>query len=161
MKCHICGADFLPTGRNSKFCPSCKELGRKNTQKRWYESHPNYRKQYWRDNKERLKRLCKTERYREAKTRRTVLYVRKLRERVIEALGGKCTKCGFSDHRCLQIDHIIPCGTRGRVSNVTLLLRILKAIKHGESHNYQLLCANCNAIKRVENNEVKNGKWSH
>jgi len=76
------------------------------------------------------------------------------RDLLFEALGGaKCVRCGFSDRRALQFDHINGDGT--------------KKIHHDESkdsHTYviyandpelarktfQVLCANCNAIKRSE-----------
>lgn len=75
-----------------------------------------------------------------------------------EKMGGVCVKCGFSDYRALQIDHI-----NGGGNKEIKFLRATK--KHGfyhkivlESHlknekKYQLLCANCNWIKRFENNE--------
>jgi len=61
---------------------------------------------YYLANKERIiayqKRYRKTEMGRATRIR----YRRRQRQRVIAALGGKCAKCGFSDWRALQIDHI-------------------------------------------------------
>lgn len=78
-------------------------------------------------------------------------YNRRMRKAVITFLGGKCIKCGFSDERALQVDHIDGGGAQERKkgNSSTFYLKILKGTK-----GYQLLCANCNWIKRVENHEV-------
>lgn len=34
-------------------------------------------------------------------------HTRKIRNALIELFGSKCAKCGFSDIRALQIDHLI------------------------------------------------------
>ena len=66
-------------------------------------------------------------------------------------LGGKCTICGFDDDRALQVDHINGGGCR-EWDGVSELQR-LNMVKTNPQ-NYQLLCANHNAIKRVERNET-------
>jgi len=74
---------------------------------------------------------------------------------IIALLGGKC-KCGFSDPRALQIDHVNGHGNKEKReagSTITYYNRILKRIKEG-SKDYQVLCANCNWIKRHEMREV-------
>ena len=68
----------------------------------------------------------------------------------MELLGGKCVRCGFSDWRALQFDHIDGGGTRDRKGKDNWV--ILKRIKSGK-FRYQLLCANCNWLKRYENDE--------
>lgn len=67
-------------------------------------------------------------------------------------LGSKCIRCGFSDYRALQIDHVNGGGvqdikTRGTVASAYDIVRG-KNLEH-----YQLLCANCNWIKKYENKE--------
>ena len=79
------------------------------------------------------------------------------RAEVLRALGGQCAHCGFSDARALQIDHVIPCCGKGRRKSghdyVRFLTQdVLPAIIAGKNL-YQLLCANCNWIKRHENDE--------
>lgn len=72
------------------------------------------------------------------------------RIRIINLLGGKCVKCGFSDWRGLQIDHVRGGGTkhRKRCKNESAYNKEIEAgITSGD---YQLLCANCNQIKRYE-----------
>lgn len=77
---------------------------------------------------------------------------RTLRDEVLEKLGNKCTKCGFDkDWRALQIDHI---NGKGRKERRKIGWRIFfMKILNGDT-NYQLLCANCNYVKRYTNNEV-------
>jgi len=69
--------------------------------------------------------------------------------------GGRCAMCGFSDIRALQIDHIDGGGTSEvRNSKFRSPLRYAQHILLNPN-KYQVLCANCNWIKRCENNEYK------
>ncbi len=88
----------------------------------------------------------------------------KKRQLILDILGNKCCRCGFSDYRALQIDHVNGNGaaeTRG-LSQKTYLNKILRSLQNGEG-KYQLLCANCNWIKRYENNErndtTRDNRW--
>ena len=79
----------------------------------------------------------------------------KQKREVFELLGNKCVRCGFSDPRALQIDHINGHGLRERKqfkSFHSYLNHVIEQIKKG-SKDYQLLCANCNWIKKSENDE--------
>lgn len=74
------------------------------------------------------------------------------------AIGGKCTRCGFTDERALQLDHVNGGGskirkTRGTLAQKTLYKRIALGEYTGPA--LQLLCANCNIIKRMENKEYR------
>lgn len=84
-----------------------------------------------------------------------------LRRQVLEIMGNRCARCGFSDPRALQIDHLKIVGQREREHSYSKFTesRIRKMNEKGEPWHleYQLLCANCNWIKRFENNEVRNG----
>lgn len=85
------------------------------------------------------------------------------RNEIIQLLGGKCANpfnlphpdwC--NDPRLLQIDHIDGDGTeeRRRINCYDrYLILVLESIKRGEK-KYQLLCANCNWIKRYEKKEL-------
>ncbi len=82
-------------------------------------------------------------------------YYFELRNRVIEMLGARCVRCGFTDRRALQIDHPDGGGTaeyrelgNGRVYRNVLC----------DPSRYQLLCANCNWIKRAEEGE-NHARW--
>ena len=79
---------------------------------------------------------------------------REARLEVVRLLGGVCVKCGFDDTRALQIDHVNGGGgqERRKVSNQKMYTLILEEVKQGSS-KYQILCANCNWIKRHEKGE--------
>lgn len=83
---------------------------------------------------------------------------RKWRKLLIEQMGGKCCQCGFSDIRALQIDHINGGGHKERdnahhYGNGSFWKKVLESVMNNEG-KYQLLCANCNWIKKYTNNEV-------
>jgi AraC-like DNA-binding protein len=77
---------------------------------------------------------------------------RQTRERALEILGGKCVSCGFSDIRALQIDHIHGNGCAERDTSGGNY-SIYKKIVGGDTDGYQVLCANCNWIKRADQGE--------
>lgn len=71
-------------------------------------------------------------------------------------MGGKCVKCNFSDIRALQLDHVFGDGYKDRKHNY---LRYTPKAKKEllEKHQagiLQILCANCNWIKKFNNNET-------
>ena len=80
-------------------------------------------------------------------------YALKVKEKVYAQYGNCCKQCGFDDRRAMQLDHVLGGGTKERKekrwSNASVYS---DALKHPEK--YQLLCANCNAIKRYENMEI-------
>ena len=86
-----------------------------------------------------------------------VNYMRKKKKAAFELLGGKCVRCGFDDPRALQIDHINGDAVKERIKGIPgystyrIYLNILKGTPLCE---YQLLCANCNWIKRFDNKEA-------
>ena len=138
-----------------------KELGyKKRTLKKWRDRN---KKQY----KQTLKKYMKTSQFKESQKKYQKqyikkgyqkLYLRKQRKAAIESLGGKCNRCGFSDERALQIDHINGDGAKERKERNfkgNFHKHVLESFLKQEN-KYQLLCANCNWIKRVENNEIKN-----
>lgn len=82
--------------------------------------------------------------------------VAELRAQAFAVLGGPfCKRCGFSDPRALQIDHIRGGGGAHRqkqgVTGAGLYRRI---IRYGGG-GFQVLCANCNWIKRAEMAELQ------
>lgn len=87
----------------------------------------------------------------------TKLYKKKLRDATIAGLGGQCIECGFNDIRALQIDHINGGGVKEfkeRKYKGDYNKQVLQSFLNKEN-KYQLLCANCNWIKRSINNEVR------
>jgi hypothetical protein len=83
--------------------------------------------------------------------------MRILRNHVLTVMGGKCCKCGFSDYRALQIDHADGMGFAERKFRQTTGYSYLKKVEKSfksRAGKYQLLCANCNWIKKHEENNV-------
>ena len=80
---------------------------------------------------------------------------RRRRTEAIAALGGKCIRCGFDDYRALQIDHVNGGGREklSKLNGLGYMNQVIQSVLNGESQ-FQLLCANCNWIKRAENNEA-------
>jgi hypothetical protein len=103
----------------------------------------------------------------EAVRNRKRKYRQELRKNVLLFLGGRCNspECtsvnldgtrGCVDERCLQIDHVNGDGGKDRkVQNhvSAFYLRVMK----DTTGSYQLLCANCNWIKRYVNKEYPVG----
>jgi len=79
-------------------------------------------------------------------------YNAQIRSAVLTYLGGKCVTCGFSDWRALQIDHINGGGRKDRRARPSLTA-YYKHVMGTPAGTYQLLCSNCNWIKRHENGE--------
>ena len=82
-------------------------------------------------------------------------YTKRQKSAILELLGKKCVRCGFEDDRALQIDHVNGGGVKEKkkMTGGTYYVFVVKRILAG-SKKYQVLCANCNWIKRFENNET-------
>lgn len=110
----------------------------------------NYKKEY-------IKRKKYHSLYRKKHAKKRRNYIKKysysLRLKIIKLLGNKCINCGFSDWRALQIDHINGGGSKEKKTTRNYYLIVLENIKTNNS-KYQVLCANCNWIKRYENDET-------
>jgi len=79
------------------------------------------------------------------------------RSEILRLLGDACKKCGFTDSRAIHIDHVNGGGGIDRKSSGSgfrYYQRVLKLILTG-STDYQLLCANCNAIKLADHERRK------
>lgn len=82
---------------------------------------------------------------------------RRRRVAALQLAGGKCKRCGFTDWRALQFDHINGGGTKARGTRPwdsrfsTYGLFLQYAATHPTE--FQILCANCNWIKRYEKGE--------
>ena|ERR1035437_3680760 len=81
--------------------------------------------------------------------------VSRQRKEILNILGDKCLKCGFDDERALCIDHKHGGGTKEREKiGGGYYSYVLKRLKN-ECKEYQVLCCNCNQIKKIENNEER------
>jgi len=105
----------------------------------WRRKNPEYSKDYREQHKE------------EARLRR-----HEPRTKLIDKLGNKCIRCGFLDIRALQLDHINGGGTQEIKAvkyNTVMLYRFYLTNLELARKRLQVLCANCNWIKRSENKE--------
>ena len=86
-------------------------------------------------------------------------YKRDIRLKLIKVLGGKCIDCGYhSNELALQIDHIYGRGAsdKKRFKSQTTGYRYYLAQPEIAREQLQILCANCNTIKRFVNREINN-----
>lgn len=92
-------------------------------------------------------------------------YYHALRKKILILLGGKCVWCGYDKNwKALTIDHVRGNGseerkllTHRKSAGVKTYKFILKRIQEG-SKDYQCLCANCNLIKKIEQDECRRKK---
>ena len=77
--------------------------------------------------------------------------LRTLRLKALARLGNVCVRCGETDWRCLQIDHIDGGGSKEKraIGPAGIRRKVCKSTK-----GYQLLCANCNCKKEYERDET-------
>jgi hypothetical protein len=118
-------------------CKSCNKIDRKKAYKkeiavektkRWRERH--YEKHLG---------MCKSQRQR-------------LKRKLVDGYGGKCTCCGESEIVFLSIEHVNRDGAEHRKKmkgSSTSIYR--EAIRQGFPSKYTILCMNCNYAKRFGN----------
>lgn len=76
----------------------------------------------------------------------------KMKREIVERLGDVCCACGHEDRRVLQVDHVNGGGgAERRDIGHSKSLRVIRdflreSVKQSE---YQLLCANCHALKTL------------
>jgi hypothetical protein len=115
--------------------------------RRWKKKNPDKVKQHKRNDYLRmdLERRNRIRRY-------NLERAQQLRRELLAALGDRCVRCGFGDWRALQVDHVNGGGSRERATlNLNRTSYYQKILSRPE--RYQLLCANCNWIKRYEREE--------
>jgi hypothetical protein len=93
--------------------------------------------------------------YRSAERIQNAARIVKYRTDTVMLLGGKCFRCGYSDIRALQLDHVSG-GGKKEFRELGKVQRYYYYSKHPEEARVrlQVLCANCNWIKKAENAEV-------
>ena len=82
-------------------------------------------------------------------------YKARCREAIFHFFGEKCVRCGFSDKRALQMDHINGLGKQEERMRLSQRYRLIANDPEKAISLFQILCANCNVIKAIENREVK------
>jgi hypothetical protein len=80
-------------------------------------------------------------------------YIRKLHDKVIDLLGGKCTRCGITDKRVLQVNHMNGGGCKEfkKIGALVLYNQILKGKR--ATDDLEVRCSNCNIIYRWRNQD--------
>lgn len=128
---------------------------RRASKKRYYQKH----KDKWREMNNRRTR----ERYAKKKAEGGI--IKKgigIRNRLLNVLGADCARCGYNDFRALEIDHVNGNGRKemtsfGKPDKMYLFYYRNPIIA---KQKLQVLCANCNMIKRYELKQYGNGKRS-
>lgn len=72
------------------------------------------------------------------------------RAKAIDALGGRCVECGYSDNiLALDLAHVpeLECGAKGMYRNTDTGLKLCRRIIEGDHTGILLLCANCRSIR--------------
>ena len=116
------------------------------------DSVKEYRKQYRTDNREAINRK-RRDYYTANKTQIRAVgtqLINHLKEELYNIFGKRCIKCGFDDVRALQLDHVNGGGAEERRTKTAVQVW-RNAINHPQY--YQMLCANCNSIKRYTDGE--------
>jgi len=136
--------------------------------KGWYQKNKEvinerHREHYQKNRIQRLAQLKILNQLPEIKERRRLNSIKwrdESREWLFEQLGGaKCVNCGYNtDKRALQFDHISGNGNKFRKTRRSYhsMMVYFKKNPNLTKQLLQVLCANCNVIKKFENNEVAN-----
>lgn len=134
-------------------CKACKQPPRNLPNDCPEPRHVEYRK------RQMYNQRCRVHAHPERRAWKRSERLHKFRMLVLEALGGKCARCGFTDTRALQIDHVNDdgCLEVNRMGTVPFYRMILRQMSEGTMTKYQVLCANCNWIKRYEKENGSNG----
>jgi hypothetical protein len=126
--------------------------------RRQSEKHQQYQKEYQKGDtyKATVKRCRQTEDAKKRHRERMRQYRIELKEEVFRHYGCgelKCARCGFEDVRALSMDHIDGSGSehRKQLKSPNKFYPWLK--KNGYPDGFQVLCMNCQFIKKAENNE--------
>lgn len=100
-------------------------------------------------------RYIKTENFKAVMNKAMIKYYNGISLKLMDVLGGRICKCGYHDVRALQIDHINGQGRQDEIKHkgrYTLYNYYLKHTAEAKQ-KLQVLCANCNWIKRYERAE--------
>lgn len=108
----------------------------------------------FKNRKEKYGKYWLTEKYRESQRKSKRKRFEELRNEVFKKLGSCCNRCGIDDKRVLCVDHVNGDGALERKIKTSVIAYYKKIINDAEGR-YQILCHNCNWIKRFENNEIR------
>ncbi len=136
-------------------------------QKEYYQRNREkmilYAKNYRLDNLEKVRvsgRIANQKYYKKTSIRQSFTNAtlwKELRIKTLNSLGGTvCVRCGFSDIRALQIDHING-GGKKHIESFSSNKTYHKYVRE-HPKEFQVLCANCNRIKVIEDRELRKKK---
>ncbi len=145
--CEQCGFEF--NGRDGRRFCSCRCFGLSNRDKVIQQNKD--RRKY--PEVEGLTRHQVWYRQDAAGRKKTLDKDREKRREVVRRLGGRCIQCGFSDIRALVLDHKTGDGGQDRKRVGNRIARYYVRHPDEAKEKLQVLCANCNMIKAVQNNE--------
>lgn len=165
-RCASCGGQM---DRHSKICRGCYLKAVEKDPEEWRVRRNAYQQQWRCEHRERSKEIARASRARwlianpgQAKEVQR-LNRERVRKQTLDLLGGvNCATCGFADWRALQIDHRNGGGHREQrdrgftltaASDLWKFRAWIKANPDEAKKRYQVLCANCNWIKRHEAKE--------
>src|SRR6267378_695808 len=161
-RCASCGGEM---DRHSKICRICYLKMVELEPEDWRRRHNAYQQSWRRRNHARSNEIARASRARwvaanPARAKEVQRFNReRVRKHILELLGGvQCAHCGFTDWRALQVDHRAGGGNRERVRGLNLIAGVglwkfrtaILADGAAARAKYQVLCANCNWIKRHE-----------
>jgi len=119
------------------------------------EKQKEYHRKWYQKNKERLRKK-KAENMRKYRAENPEKYreqsrnaKKRLKDKVFEIYGHVCCRCGFADKRALTLDHILNNGAEERKEFGERGV-YKRAVDNYLPDEYQILCMNCQFIKRVE-----------
>jgi hypothetical protein len=127
-------------------------ISKRDYDKTYREAHREqlrlYFRKYWRQNKERLRERNKGQQAR---------YYALMRSTVLSHYSPTlvCQRCGYSDIRALTIDHINGDGKHRQNQKNSGHHLYRKLQLQNFSPGFQVLCQNCQAVKRCENGESR------
>lgn len=135
---------------NRRICRKCES----EKTKLFLAAHPDYAKKWREANPDKAhNRKYKINDETRAKIRE---YHHRLKIEVLTHYGGNpphCIRCGYADTRALSVDHVNGGGTQHlRLIGKSHYYGWLK--KNGYPAGFQVLCMNCQFIKRSENHET-------
>lgn len=143
--------------------------------KRYYQEHKDYftnRKKNNREHENTLNREARARakqrdlnNYRSQEVQSAHDYRSRQRQLVFDHYSkgtNRCNMCGESRAACLSIDHINGGGTQHKKSLKEVGISSFYGwlIRSNYPKGYQVLCMNCQWVKRVLNNEMKRGERS-
>ena len=174
--CIVCQKEYLPVTGLQKRCKNCRISDSERSRDYYFRNRDTKlarQRKYYQDNKEVLRpkktayaRIWSRKNsvvIRIRSARRKQMMASRRREMFHEILGDRCAECGFSDKRALQIDHINGGGYKEtvRFGSTELMYDYYLGNPSECRLKLQILCANCNWIKRAERVSESRANMKH